>query len=247
MSQTFYDDFTGAAGSPPDPTRWTVRTNGLPADAVQALTTAPANCHQDGGTNLVMTATRVPQLQQPGDIAPAPSYSSAYIQSKFTQQYGTFQARIKTPSGAGMWPAFWMVGLDPAQKWPACGEIDIFEQVPGVNATETYAHIHGPGFVGSLLGGGYALLPKGVKFSDEFHDYGVTWKPGSITFTLDGERYADWSTLDMEPGMEWPFDACGPMCIRLSLAVGGVWPGMPTPATPFPQEMLVNWVAAYSL
>jgi beta-glucanase (GH16 family) len=240
---TFSDDFTGLAGSVPDPAKWTVRTNGLPADSIQTLSIDPQNCHQDGKTNLVMVATRaVTPLATPEKF----TYASSYIQSKFEQQYGTFQARIKTPAGAGMWPAFWMIGTNPAQKWPACGEIDIFEQVPRVSPFSTFAHIHGPGFTGALLGGGYGMLPKGEKYSDAFHDYGVIWKPGSVTFTLDGMPYATWTPATMRPGMEWPFDGCGPMCIRLSLAVGGDWPGMPTPETVFPQEMLVNWVNVYS-
>ncbi|MBP6430444.1 MAG: glycoside hydrolase family 16 protein, partial [Ferruginibacter sp.] len=58
-------------------------------------------------------------------------FTSARIKTKglFSQAYGRFEARIKTPSGPGIWPAFWMLGSNIDTKpWPQCGEIDIMEQ-----------------------------------------------------------------------------------------------------------------------
>jgi beta-glucanase (GH16 family) len=43
----------------------------------------------------------------------------------------------------------------------------------------------------------------------------------------------------------WPFDA-GPSFILLNLAVGGSWPGSPNASTPFPSEMLVDYVRIYT-
>jgi beta-glucanase (GH16 family) len=72
----------------------------------------------------------------------------------------------------------------------------------------------------------------------------VIWKPESIQFTLDGAVYATYTPADMMPGMVWPFDD-GPMCVRLSLAVGGAWPGPPSPQA-YPLTMLVNWVQVWA-
>ena len=41
----------------------------------------------------------------------------------FTALYGYFQMTAELPSGAGLWPAFW---LEPVNGTSAC-EIDIFE------------------------------------------------------------------------------------------------------------------------
>ena len=41
----------------------------------------------------------------------------------FSQAHGTFSARIKFPGGAGMWPAFWLLG----DNGEADGEIDVVE------------------------------------------------------------------------------------------------------------------------
>ena len=66
-------------------------------------------------------------------------YTSARLKTQELQefQYGYLEARIKVPAGAGMWPAFWMLGAnferdteDPNDSnWPFVGEIDIMEFV----------------------------------------------------------------------------------------------------------------------
>jgi len=46
--------------------------------------------------------------------------------------YGKIEARIKLPLGQGIWPALWMLGADiETVPWPACGEIDIMENMDG--------------------------------------------------------------------------------------------------------------------
>ena len=57
--------------------------------------------------------------------------------------YGRISARIKMPSGQGIWPAFWMLGSDYANVgWPECGEIDLMELVN--SGTTYYVTLHGP-------------------------------------------------------------------------------------------------------
>ncbi|MFN5885870.1 MAG: glycoside hydrolase family 16 protein, partial [Bacteroidota bacterium] len=80
----------------------------------------------------------------------AGSYTSARIKTQglFEQQYGRIEARIKTPTGSGIWPAFWMLGSNiDSVSWPQCGEIDIMEQ-KGKFSNITYGSIHGPGYFG---------------------------------------------------------------------------------------------------
>jgi beta-glucanase (GH16 family) len=47
-------------------------------------------------------------------------------------------------------------------------------------------------------------------------------------------------------GAVWPFDAGQSNFILLNLAIGGDWPGPPNAATPFPSEMLVDYVRVYT-
>lgn len=48
---------------------------------------------------------------------------------KFTFQYGKVEGRIVTTPHIGNFPAFWMMPTKPVGGWPACGEIDIWEQI----------------------------------------------------------------------------------------------------------------------
>ena len=76
-------------------------------------------------------------------------YSSARINSaqKQTFKYGKIAARIKLPYGAGMWPAFWMLGANCSENggdtpWPFCGEIDILELYGSKDDGVVEANIH---------------------------------------------------------------------------------------------------------
>ena len=114
---TFEDDFTGPAGSPPDPARWhhDVGNTGYGYRQLQTYTTSRANSFLDGNGHLVIRATR------DGD-----GYASARLTTlgRFTQYQGTFEARIKLEVQQGLWPAFWLLGPG---RWPSHGEVDIME------------------------------------------------------------------------------------------------------------------------
>ena len=59
-------------------------------------------------------------------------YSSARINThlKAAWMYGKIEARIKLPSGQGIWPAFWMLGENiDTVGYPTSGEIDIVEMI----------------------------------------------------------------------------------------------------------------------
>ena len=68
-------------------------------------------------------------------------YTSARLTTKSTGgywRYGKIEARIKLPHGQGVWPAFWMMGINIKEVgWPACGEIDIMEMLGGKERENT--------------------------------------------------------------------------------------------------------------
>jgi beta-glucanase (GH16 family) len=174
-------------------------------------------------------------------------YTSARMKTEGLQsfQYGRIEARIKIPHGQGMWPAFWMLGDDiTAKRWPACGEIDIMENI-GKKPDTIQGSIHGTGFIGSPITAPY-MLPDHAAFADGFHTYGILWSPGKMQFYVDDPThpYETRTRADLPPGAVWPFDD-GKYFIILNLAVGGDWPGNPDATTEFPQEMLVDWVRVY--
>jgi beta-glucanase (GH16 family) len=176
-------------------------------------------------------------------------YSSARIKTEGLKsfQYGRIEARIKVPQGQGFWPAFWMLGDNIQQvRWPACGELDIMENV-GKKPGTIYGSIHGTGFTGTQIGLPFTL-PRNQAFGDAFHIFGLLWSPHKIEYYVDDPAhvYASFTPSSLPKGAVWPFDD-GKFFFLLNLAVGGDWPGPPAASSRFPQEMLVDYVRVYAL
>jgi hypothetical protein len=130
-------------GSSPDPTKWIFDTggNGWGNNELEYYTARPQNAKIQNG-NLVITAI---QEMYTGPDGVTRNYTSARLKTAglFSQTYGRFEARIKIPYGQGIWPAFWMLGNDIATNvWPACGEIDIMENIGSEPAT-VHGSMHG--------------------------------------------------------------------------------------------------------
>lgn len=229
------DEFEGTAGQLPDASKWTfdlgTGQNGWGNQELQSYTNNPANISMDGDGNLVITALRSGN-----------SFTSARIKTQglFAQKYGRFEARLKTPYGPGMWPAFWMIGENiETVGWPQCGEIDIMElrgQAPHIiNGT-----IHGPGYSGgNPVTKSYSLIND--RFDVDFHIYAIEWDKEKIDFFADDYLYQRIKRTDV-PG-EWVYDQ--PFYIILNIAVGGNYVGFPTTQTPFPQKMIIDYVKVY--
>jgi beta-glucanase (GH16 family) len=134
--------------------------------------------------------------------------------------------------------------------WPACGEQDVLERV---NAAKTpdwnEGSIHGIGFTGDSGLGTIFNFPTG-QTAAQWHTYGMIWSKGSVAYYVDdpAHPYATYTAADMTSlkGAVWPFDAGQSNFILLNLAIGGDWPGPPNANTPFPVEMLVNYVRVYT-
>ncbi len=230
------DEFEGAAGQLPDPQRWTfdIGGHGWGNAQLEYNTDRAENVSLDGNGNLAIVARR--------ESYQGNGYTSGRIktQGRFEQAYGRFEARIRLPVGAGIWPAFWMLGHDiDAVGWPECGEIDIMEyrgQEPGV----IHGSLHGPGHSGGQAVTRRHALPDG-RFDTDFHVFGIEWDSESISWFVDGERYNVVRSGDVSG--RWAYDH--PFFLLLNVAVGGNFIGPPNDATVFPQTMLVDWVRVY--
>jgi beta-glucanase (GH16 family) len=159
---------------------------------------------------------------------------------RYEFQYGRIEARIKVPGGVGLWPAFWMLGTNiETVGWPTSGEIDIMEFV-GRRPNEILGTIHGPADSGtSGVTNGAELDGPGA---DDFHTFAIDWRPGQITWSLDGAPFHQASPADVAPN-EWVFDH--PFFLILNVAVGGNLGGPVAPDTTFPQTMTVDYVRLY--
>jgi hypothetical protein len=169
-------------------------------------------------------------------------YTSARLltKNKFEIAYGRIEARIKVPSGAGLWPAFWSLGTDIDRVgWPQSGEIDIMENV-GRLPNEIFGTIHGPGYSGGNSFG--QIYDFGEPAAGDFHTFAVEWQPDEIHWYVDGIRYHSATPADVAPN-EWVFNH--PFYLLLNVAIGGNFGGAVGEDTVFPQMMLVDYVRLY--
>ena len=237
------DEFGGADGSAPDPSKWAIQTGGggWGNNELESYTARPSNVQVSGG-NLVITAVKEDYTGADGI---ARHYTSARLQTKglFSQKYGRFEARIQVPKGQGMWPAFWMLGnnIDTA-GWPACGETDIMENI-GKEPSMVHGTLHAPGYPPEGYTAAYTL-PSGQVLGDGFHVFAAEWDPQTIRLYVDGNLYATDTQSASPAPSSWPFDS-QPFFMLLNVAVGGAWPGDPDATTQFPQQMLVDYVRVY--
>ena len=235
--ETWSDNFDGPAGQLPDAANWTfdigTGDGGWGNDELQSYTKNPGNVPLDGEGNLVIAA-----------INNGGTYTSARIKTQglFALKYGRFEARIKTPYGPGMWPAFWMLGENiETAAWPQCGEIDIME-LRGQEPHIIHGTIHGPGYSGgNPVTKSYSLVNS--RFDVDFHLFAVEWDKDKIDFFVDDYLYQRIERKDV-PG-EWVYDQ--PFFLLLNVAVGGNYVGFPTSQTPFPQTMTVDYVRVYQM
>lgn len=231
------DEFDGPAGTLPSATRWRFDVGtGWGNNQLEYDTARPENVSLDGEGHLAITARREPYQGQP--------YTSGRINTSqlFEQARGRFEARIRLPSGRGIWPAFWLLGANFTQVgWPGCGEIDIME-FRGQEPSLVHGSLHGPGYSGArALTGGFVLADG--RFDDDFHIFAVEWDEDHIAWFVDDIRYQEFAPADVPSIGRWVFDH--PFFIILNVAVGGNFVGPPDSTTVFPTSMLVDWVRVY--
>jgi beta-glucanase (GH16 family) len=184
---------------------------------------------------------------------PSPGvYTSARLKTQglFSFRYGRIEFRAQVPEAQGFWPAAWLLGNNIATvNWPACGEMDVLERI-NAPATPDWneGSIHGTGFTGGNIGTKYNF-PSGQTASG-WHTYGMIWSKGSVAYYVDDptQPYITYtpSSIASFSGAVWPYDSGQANYIILNLAVGGSWPGPPDSTTPFPSQMLVDYVRIYT-
>jgi beta-glucanase (GH16 family) len=238
------DEFNGAVGTPPDATKWSPDVGGDGwGNSQMEYDTDNANAYHDGQGNLVLEARKDNPANYQCWYGPC-QYTSARITTKnlFSFTHGRIEARIKIPYGQGLWPAFWMLGCNiDSVGWPACGEIDIMENI-GKEPSIVHATVHGPNYAGSSGMSGSYTLPIG-HLSDSYHIYSTQWDGNHIAFFVDGINYFAVTRATIEAqGNQWIFDH--PFYILLNVAIGG-WASNPDATTTFPQKMYVSYIRVY--
>lgn len=236
------DEFDGATGASLDQSKWNFEIgrgqNGWGNNELQYYTDRTENASLDGDGNLVITARE--------ENFEGANYTSARIttQDKLEITYGRIEARIKTPFGQGLWPAFWLLGTsNSGEIWPQIGEIDVME-LRGQQPTKIASTVHGPGYsAGNGISGDYNLTNS--RFDTEFHVFAAEWFIDKIDFYVDGFLHHTVTKEQIEnAGNEWVYN--DPFFLILNVAVGGNYVGSPNQSTRFPQSMTIDYVRIYS-
>ncbi len=255
----WYDEFNGTSL---DTTKWSYQTGirddyyGTQGNVYWGNTELQyykQNAVSVSGGSLKITAKR----EQMGDRA----YTSGRIltRDKAKWTYGYFEAKMKTPTGTGMWPAFWMLPQPSNHSnitniyggWPYNGEIDIMEAKGSrLNKVDTTLHF-GPEVEDDWHS---KFISKETTLSsntDQWHTYAVDWTADKIVWYVDGAPVQT-VTNDMwfsrspaaAGNASAPFDQ--PFYILLNLAVGGHYDNYVEPDASFTSKsMYVDYVRVY--
>jgi beta-glucanase (GH16 family) len=226
------DEFNGTAL---DGTKWTAETGGGGWGNKELQYYKAANATVSSGTLKIIAKKEKVQ---------ANNYTSARIKTalKGDWTYGRFEARIKLPKGAGLWPAFWMMPTDSYYgTWPKSGEMDISEMI-GAKPTNSFGTLHyGTSSTDHQYRGADFYLNSGT-YADGFHTFAIEWQAGVVRWFVDDNLYNTIRSTDIAP-YAWPFDKR--FYIILNLAVGGTLGGT-VDNTIFPATMEVDYVRVYN-
>lgn len=235
-TKVFDDGFSGSLS------QWTIWNGGAFNEELQLY--QASNLETVGGL-LRITARKETATGPTTPFDPTPktfSYTSGRIESKshFSASRATprvrLSARLKLPSGYGMWPAFWSYG-DP---WPTQGEIDVMEgrgQEPFQYQT-AYWFGRRPGK--NLVSNSATVVSSLVSLTDCWHVYEVVWTKSDLTFLFDGQ-VVNTKTGDYIPSIYGKKER-----ITLNLAVGGLFFGNYDPSAIQPGTFQVDWVKAFT-
>lgn len=220
------DEFHGRNGSAPDSDIWNVRSGTGWDVGIQNYT--GNNAYLDGQGHLVILAVK-------GENG---TYTSGRVESLRSFGYGTITARIKVPKGQGIWPAFWLEGVEGEDiEWPQSGEIDVME-LPSTTTT-LYSTLHGP-IAGSASTEQVQIISNLPDLSTDYHNYWVRHLENEVTFGVDDRTLGTVTPASLSPKETWVYNR--PMTVILNVAVGGPWAGAPNGSTHFPATMLVDSV-----
>lgn len=168
-----------------------------------------------------------------------------------TFRYGKIAARIKLPSGKGIWPAFWMLGdnvneTGGSTPWPASGEIDILETGSKDAGDNYWGHATAGQAIHFSNGDGnwaYRSGSKGLKYgmySDGYHVFEIEWDAAKIVWKIDGAWVHNETITD-----SWLSEFHNDFYVIFNIAVGGNYTFAPDESTSFPQYMYVDWIRHY--
>jgi beta-glucanase (GH16 family) len=229
-----WSDEFNVAGMP-DPNKWDYEQGYIRNRELQYYTRArPENARVEDGCLVIET--------RKDDFEGHPITSASLTtRGRASWCYGRIEVRAKLPTGKGMWPAIWMLGTNRQLGWPACGEIDIMENV-GFDPMKIHANIHTKTY-NHVLGTNKGNTIDVADPSKNWHIYAIEWFEDHIDFFVDKIKYFTFGN-EGTGNNEWPFDK--PFYLILNAAYGGSWGGAQgTDDSILPQKYFIDYVRIY--
>jgi beta-glucanase (GH16 family) len=234
----------------PDPANWTYETGFVRNNELQWY--QPDNARVEKGM-LVIEGRRERKVNpdyQPGstDWRRGREFAEYTASSLTTRglhawQYGRFEMRARIDTRAGLWPAFWTLGV--AGGWPRCGEVDIMEYYAGVllaNAAWGSAQ-RGRAVWDDSRAPLRSLGDPG--WPDRFHVWRMNWDERQIRIFVDGRLLNE---VDLERTVNEDGTGTNPFhqphYLLVNLAIGGTQGGDPS-ATKFPAKYEIDYIRVY--
>lgn len=167
---------------------------------------------------------------------------SARMNSRKSWKYAYMEASIWLPKGKGTWPAFWCMPDDQSKRWPACGEIDIMEEV-GVDPDIVSSSIHTTSY-NHTKGTQKTANRKLSGAESGFHRYALEWTEDYIKTYVDGKHLFTFENDKAGNNDTWPFNKA--FYMTLNLAWGGSWGGYAgVDESALPCTMKVDYVRVF--
>ena len=234
----------------PDPNKWTYERGFVRNQELQWYQPENARCEN----GMLIIEGRRERLQNPRYKADGrdwkqnreyAEYTSASLTTRrlHSWKFGRFEMRGRIDTRAGLWPAFWTLGIEG--PWPSNGEIDIMEYYRGV----------------LLANAAWATEKRWVpkwddikkpitefndpNWSEKFHIWRMDWDTDSIKLYVDDmllNQVDLTQTINKDEEGKNPFHQ--PHYIILNLAIGGKAGGDPS-NTKFPAKFEVDYVRIY--
>ncbi|HEX8024118.1 glycoside hydrolase family 16 protein [Mucilaginibacter sp.] len=204
------------------------------------------------GGKLVIEAQRV-HLANPGYTPNSTNWkqkrqfinytsSSINTRGKRSFQYGRFIMRGRISTDAGLWPAFWTLGIE--KPWPSNGEIDIMEYYRNMLLANIACGTEAP-YKAKWYSNNKKLNTFKANWSKKFHTWRMDWDQNAISLYVDDLllNHVELKNLVNQDGSQFnPF--MQPHYILLNLAIGGDNGGDPS-NTKFPKRFEVDYVRVY--
>jgi hypothetical protein len=248
----FGENFAGAAGSAPSAANWFYDIGtGYGTGEKEQTTSSTSNVYLDGNGHLVLKATDTGGTWTSGRIESTRDDFQAPSGGKLEMT-----ASIEQPNpanGLGYWPAFWALGspMRTGGGWPQSGEIDMMEDVNGLNeASQTFHN--------SANSPGHPLIAcpgAGSGCQTGYHTYTVivdrtNTSAETMQFLMDGVVESTITEASVGTAA-WQAAVDHGFFIIFDLAMGGNYPDgvygstTPTAATSSGASMSVGYVAVY--